>query len=72
MSIFEHFSDVSFIQSCSTPKLALAAHASESENETHLCFAVNVGEDCPVFDGLFEFCQLSSSGSMGKAHACGI
>ena len=26
---------------------------------------VNVGEDCPVFDGLFEFCQLSTSGSMG-------
>uniref|UniRef100_A0A3B4B6F5 Histone deacetylase n=1 Tax=Periophthalmus magnuspinnatus TaxID=409849 RepID=A0A3B4B6F5_9GOBI len=23
----------------------------------------NVGEDCPVFDGLFEFCQLSSGGS---------
>lgn len=32
------------------------------------CFAqlaVNVGEDCPVFDGLFEFCQLSSGGSLG-------
>eukprot|EP01138_Halocafeteria_seosinensis_P016235 gb/GECG01016565.1/.p1 GENE.gb/GECG01016565.1/~~gb/GECG01016565.1/.p1 ORF type:complete len:430 (+),score=42.80 gb/GECG01016565.1/:1-1290(+) len=27
----------------------------------------NVGEDCPVFDGLFEFCQLSCSGSMGGA-----
>uniref|UniRef100_A0A4W5NDE0 Histone deacetylase 2 n=1 Tax=Hucho hucho TaxID=62062 RepID=A0A4W5NDE0_9TELE len=24
---------------------------------------VNVGEDCPVFDGLFEFCQLSTGGS---------
>lgn len=31
-----------------------------------LCFtAVNVGEDCPVFDGLFEFCQLSTGGSVG-------
>ena len=20
----------------------------------------NVGEDCPVFDGLYEFCQLSA------------
>lgn len=28
--------------------------------------AVNVGEDCPVFDGLFEFCQLSAGGSVGK------
>lgn len=29
--------------------------------------AVNVGEDCPVFDGLFEFCQLSTGGSIGKS-----
>lgn len=28
--------------------------------------AVNVGEDCPVFDGLFEFCQLSVGGSVGE------
>jgi histone deacetylase 1/2 len=27
----------------------------------------NVGEDCPVFDGLYEFCQLSASGSVGGA-----
>lgn len=26
----------------------------------------NVGEDCPVFDGLYEFCQLSSGGSLGN------
>ena len=25
----------------------------------------NVGEDCPVFDGLFEFCQIYTSGSIG-------
>lgn len=25
----------------------------------------NVGEDCPVFDGLYDFCQLSASGSVG-------
>ncbi|XP_077991812.1 histone deacetylase 1-like [Glandiceps talaboti] len=24
----------------------------------------NVGEDCPVFDGLYEFCQLSTGGSV--------
>uniref|UniRef100_A0A0N5AI77 Histone deacetylase n=1 Tax=Syphacia muris TaxID=451379 RepID=A0A0N5AI77_9BILA len=24
----------------------------------------NVGEDCPVFDGLYEFCQISSGGSI--------
>ena len=27
----------------------------------------NVGEDCPVFDGLYEFCQLSSGGSVASA-----
>ncbi|KAM0938056.1 putative histone deacetylase [Dioscorea sansibarensis] len=27
----------------------------------------NVGEDCPVFDGLFEFCQASAGGSLGAA-----
>ena len=31
-----------------------------------LLFSVNVGEDCPVFDGLFEFCQLSTGGSIGE------
>lgn len=30
-----------------------------------LLLTVNVGEDCPVFDGLFEFCQLSTGGSVG-------
>jgi histone deacetylase 1/2 len=27
----------------------------------------NIGDDCPVFDGLFEFCQISASGSLGGA-----
>ncbi|KAE9419451.1 hypothetical protein Angca_002553 [Angiostrongylus cantonensis] len=27
----------------------------------------NVGEDCPVFDGVFEFCQLSCGGSLAAA-----
>lgn len=27
----------------------------------------NVGEDCPVFDGLYDFCQLSSGGSIAGA-----
>lgn len=27
----------------------------------------NVGEDCPVFDGLYEFCQLSSGGTLAAA-----
>lgn len=28
----------------------------------------NVGEDCPVFDGLFEYCQIYTSGSIGNSH----
>ena len=31
-----------------------------------LCSPVNVGEDCPVFDGMYEFCQLSAGGSIGN------
>lgn len=31
------------------------------------CVLVNVGEDCPVFDGLYEFCQLSAGGSVAAA-----
>jgi len=27
----------------------------------------NVGEDCPVFDGLYEFCQISGGGSIASA-----
>nr|QSX72310.1 histone deacetylase 1 [Halisarca dujardinii] len=27
----------------------------------------NVGEDCPVFDGMFEFCQISAGGSIAAA-----
>jgi histone deacetylase 1/2 len=36
-------------------------------NRTSLQFiAVNVGDDCPVFDGLFEYCSISAGGSMGE------
>lgn len=27
----------------------------------------NVGEDCPVFDGLYEYCQISAGGSIASA-----
>lgn len=27
----------------------------------------NVGEDCPVFDGMYQFCQISAGGSLGGA-----
>lgn len=28
---------------------------------------VNVGEDCPVFDGVYEYCQISAGGSIAAA-----
>ena len=31
----------------------------------HFLKLVNVGEDCPVFDGLYQFCQISTGGSVG-------
>lgn len=37
-----------------------------SEHTKHMQ-RFNVGEDCPVFDGLFEFCQLSTGGSIAGA-----
>lgn len=27
---------------------------------------VNVGDDCPAFDGLLEYCQRSTGGSLGQ------
>ena len=27
----------------------------------------NVGEDCPVFDGIYQFCQIAAGGSVGGA-----
>jgi hypothetical protein len=29
-------------------------------------FIDNVGDDCPVFDGLFDYCSISAGGSMGE------
>lgn len=33
---------------------------------TRFILLVNVGEDCPVFEGLFEFCSISAGGTIGK------
>lgn len=34
---------------------------------SNLPYIVNVGEDCPVFDGVYEFCQISAGGSIASA-----
>lgn len=31
--------------------------------------ADNVGDDCPIFEGLFEYCSISAGGSMGASIA---
>ncbi|KAG0006822.1 histone deacetylase, partial [Modicella reniformis] len=36
-----------------------------SEQTKHL---FNLGDDCPVFDGLFEFCSISAGGSIAAAN----
>lgn len=33
-----------------------------------LTFADNLSEDCPVFDNLFEFCQIYAGGTIGNAN----
>lgn len=37
------------------------------ENNPSVGARFNVGDDCPVFDGLFEFCGISAGGSMEGA-----
>lgn len=49
---------VNFLQSI-TPDIM----ASQEEKAGRF----NVGDDCPVFDGLFEFCGISAGGSMEGA-----
>ena len=43
-----------------------AAVDSKSPSDSVLTTADNVGDDCPVFDGLFEYCALSAGSSMGQ------
>ncbi|OIW18327.1 hypothetical protein TanjilG_31467 [Lupinus angustifolius] len=51
---------VDFLASVSPETLSEAAFSRQLKR-------FNVGEDCPVFDGLFNFCQASSGGSIGAA-----
>ncbi|KAL3655404.1 Histone deacetylase 6 [Castilleja foliolosa] len=51
---------VDFLSSVSPNTLHDHTHARQLKR-------FNVAEDCPVFDGLFNFCQASSGGSIGAA-----
>ncbi|KAL1363860.1 hypothetical protein HN51_012023 [Arachis hypogaea] len=60
-----HSDDYVQFLSTVTPDLAVAAHANHSNYRTLRRF--NVGDDCPVFDGLFNFCRVSAGASIGAA-----
>ncbi|KAF3793084.1 Histone deacetylase 6 [Nymphaea thermarum] len=47
----------------------LSSATPETQHHEHSRYLkrFNVGEDCPVFDGLFSFCQASAGGSIGAA-----
>ncbi|KAK9117255.1 hypothetical protein Sjap_016202 [Stephania japonica] len=51
---------VSFLSSVTPDTFHDHAHARNLKR-------FNVGEDCPLFDGLFPFCQSSAGGSIGAA-----
>ncbi|KAK3014252.1 hypothetical protein RJ639_008468 [Escallonia herrerae] len=53
---------VDFLSSVAPDAAASSDHASSRSLRRF-----NVGEDCPVFDGLFGFCQSSAGGSIGAA-----
>ncbi|KJE94400.1 histone deacetylase 2 [Capsaspora owczarzaki ATCC 30864] len=42
-------------------------HETSSSDHTRQMQRFNVGEDCPVFEGVFEYSQLSAGGSIGGA-----
>lgn len=46
--------------------LSSNASGSSLDDSTTSILPDNVGDDCPVFDGLFEYCSISAGGSMGE------
>lgn len=47
------------------PALSALPDVPNVADNPKLLHKYNVGEDCPLFDGLFEYCQLSAGGSIG-------
>ncbi|XP_072968762.1 histone deacetylase 6 [Typha angustifolia] len=46
---------------------SIASSSDAAAQDSRVLKRFNVGEDCPVFDGLFQFCQASAGGSIGAA-----
>lgn len=51
---------------CNLPRLFSAPPPLQDELFKD-CKRFNVGDDCPVFPGLYEYCQLYTGGSVGGA-----
>ncbi|KAK1324839.1 Histone deacetylase 6 [Acorus calamus] len=67
-----HSADYVDFLSSVTPAIVASAAAAQNESGSSAASArrlrkFNIGEDCPVFEGLFEFCQASAGGSIGAA-----
>jgi len=60
MTMFHSDDYINFLRMVTDP----SANTSDYSNQK---YKFNVGEDCPVFDGLYQFCQISSGGSVGGA-----
>ena len=50
-----------------TPESVITDSSATSSSSARQLKRFNVGEDCPVFDGLFDFCRASAGGSIGAA-----
>uniref|UniRef100_A0A915DLR1 Histone deacetylase domain-containing protein n=1 Tax=Ditylenchus dipsaci TaxID=166011 RepID=A0A915DLR1_9BILA len=58
------FDQISLARICAVLKTCIPANAEQFESFFH---KFNIGEDCPVFDGIFEFCSLYTGGSLEGA-----
>ncbi|KAJ3683452.1 hypothetical protein LUZ60_013679 [Juncus effusus] len=63
---FHHPDYVSFLAESPSNK-STGPTLSNPSASTSSSKRFNVGEDCPVFEGLFDFCQASAGGSIGAA-----
>ncbi|OJA18800.1 hypothetical protein AZE42_00840 [Rhizopogon vesiculosus] len=48
-------------------KPATKREMTQFHSDEYVDFLNNVGDDCPVFDGLFDYCSISAGGSMEGA-----
>ncbi|KAJ1704562.1 hypothetical protein LUZ63_004341 [Rhynchospora breviuscula] len=62
---FHHPDYVSFL--ADSPSNTVVGPTLINSNATSSFKRFNVGEDCPVFEGLFDFCKASAGGSIGAA-----